>query len=115
MARENGRKKEECEETDKKQKMNTHDMDGQRLIKFICPSTSHFAPLPTVGQPTPPRHPTLTPRHSTSPTPPPVRTFSAGTWRSNSAPNRGHHWDMERVDPHSVCISHASDTGSNHQ
>jgi hypothetical protein len=54
MARESGRKKEKCEETDKKQKMDTHDMGRQRLIKLAHPSTSHFAPLPTVGQPTPP-------------------------------------------------------------
>jgi hypothetical protein len=116
MARENGRKKENCEETDKKQKTDTHVMGRQRLIKLARPSTSHFAPLPTVGQPTPPpRHPTLTPRHPTSPPPPPFHTSSAGTWRSNSAPNRGHHWDLERMDPHSACISHASDMGSNHQ
>jgi hypothetical protein len=60
MARENGRKKEKNEETDKKQKMDTHDMGRQRLIKLARPSTSHFTPLPTVGQPTPP-HATLLP------------------------------------------------------
>jgi hypothetical protein len=32
LARENGRKKEKCEETDKKQKTDTHDMGRQRLI-----------------------------------------------------------------------------------
>jgi hypothetical protein len=63
MARENGRKKEKCEETDKKQKTDTHDMGRQRLIKLARPSTSNFAPLPTVGQPTPP--------HATRPPPPP--------------------------------------------
>ncbi len=61
MARENGRKKEKCEETDKKQKTDTHDMGRQRLIKLAHPSTSHFAPLPTVGQPTPPHATRLPP------------------------------------------------------
>ncbi len=69
MARENGRKKEKCEETDKKQKTDTNDMDRQRLINLARPSTSHFAPLPTVGQPTPP--------HATRPSPlPPPRQFA---------------------------------------
>ncbi len=45
MARESWRKKEKCEETDKEQKMDTHDMDRQRLIKSALPSTSHFAPF----------------------------------------------------------------------
>jgi hypothetical protein len=63
-----GRKKENCEKTDKKQKMDAHDMGRQRLIKLAHPSTSHFAPLPTVGQPTPP--------HATRPFPPPSRHFA---------------------------------------
>ncbi len=103
-----GRKKENCEETDKKQKMDEHDMDRQRLIKLAHPSTSHFTPLPTVGQPTPPPTPPDLP-------PPPLRTSSAGIWRSNFAPNRDHPWDQGRMDPHSACSSHASDTGCDHQ
>ncbi len=109
IAQENGRKKEKCEKTDKEEKTETHDTSRQRLIKLARPSTSHFAPRPTVGQLTPP------PMPPDLPPPSPFHTSSAGTWRSNSAPNRGHLRDLGRVDPHSACISHASDTGSNHQ
>jgi hypothetical protein len=68
IARENGRKKEKCEKTDKEQQMDTHDTGRQRLIKLARPSTSHFAPRPTVGQPTLP-HAIRPSPHATRPPP----------------------------------------------
>ncbi len=108
IAQENGRKKENCEKTDKEQKMDIYDTDRQGLIKPAHPSTSHFTPFRAVGQPTLPLAIRLSP-------PTPFRTSPTETWRSNLAPNRGHFRNLKRMGLHSACSSHASDTGSNRQ